>query len=792
MLFSLVRSACSVCVACTLFPMTAGAQTETSPAPTNESVVTENTATEQEPGVADLKLVRVALHTSGKGYFEYAGEVDATAIFTLPIRAAEASDIIRTATVVDPAKASSIRFPVASDPIDPAPPSIETETMGDLLLSMRGQRVQIQDRSGLDIHGRLINIEMRTEIVDQVAIDREQISVLTEDGIRSLSLEDIDEIEVDDPQFRERLNRSLEQLARPHAQKKSEVEFVFGKSERREVRVIVIREVPIWKIAYFTDLAGLRLRTIVENTTDTDWSNVKLELATGNPMVFDMDLASIERPGRTKVNRPQPQSKLVRGLDESTDWMSGSRNLAELKAGTVPRRSGDDFFDGGPFGGGPFGDDPFAGDFFGGAMGMGGGMGGGGMGGGMGGGGTFGGDSPTGGQGLPQDTTKNDPFGSGDDPFAGFDEAGGPAFSDILSRSRTQSVPPETSDAGAAGAAMFIKFENANIPAGKMVLLDISIKPIEIGIVSVYRASDPDPRLIMCLEIENLQAFQLPAGPATVFLPDTGYAGDAIMPTLNPRVKRLVPFAVDQSVRVIAEHTDPQRKLVSVEIDSDKRQVRWVQRLSVETKYHIHNRDAKGRSVMIEHPLPQSPIKIVRSIDRDTNEDDATPPTEEESEGEKTGEAIRYESLVLPGQSRIRTITEQIEHEGSEIFISLGDSQLAAWLDDENVDDATKTQLRKIIELRTAHQRTRRTLQALQRERSELGTEIKRVSDQLRIQEKIELPATLKTRYQNRLVELEDQRDALTVQQTEFQETLDEQAAGLGVPATEFDDLFSE
>jgi len=137
---------------------------------------------------------------------------------------------------------------------------------------------------------------------------------------------------------------------------------------------------------------------------------------------------------------------------------------------------------------------------------------------------------PTGGQGIATgyDEERSVRF-LVTDPFAGFDEARGPAFSDILK--------PFTHPVRTAGwtkrcpgpqERYVYQIETLNIPAGKKWSCSISRSNRRNRIVSdVTRAQrSPDSRLIMCLEIEKpARRFNYRPVSRDRVLPDTGYAG---------------------------------------------------------------------------------------------------------------------------------------------------------------------------------------------------------------------------------------------------------------------------
>src|SRR6185295_308355 len=81
--------------------------------------------------------------------------------------------------------------------------------------------------------------------------------------------------------------------ARDH-QKKS-VSLSFRGDGKRKVLVGYVVESPLWKTSYRLVVNGdgkasLQGWAVVENTTDDDWTNVKMALVSGRPISYQMDL----------------------------------------------------------------------------------------------------------------------------------------------------------------------------------------------------------------------------------------------------------------------------------------------------------------------------------------------------------------------------------------------------------------------------------------------------------------------------------------------------------------------
>jgi hypothetical protein len=687
---------------------------------------------------SELKLREVWLHSTGKGYFVYEATVEQETAFTIPVRSDEVSDIVRHAIVLDPQSLGRVMMPSKPDPQTPRITLPRTDTQADLLLSMRGQVVTVVHRDRETIHGRLVSLELRTEIVEEQRIEFEYITIATDAGLRSMPLAEISRIEAEDERFNERLNLALDRMIADDSVATTEVTVRFEAGKQRQVQVHLLREMPIWKVSYLTTVDSFLMRATVDNTTSEDWSDVRVILKTGRPMSFDMDVSSIVRAQRQQITRPLPTLRVAPMLAESNAWTQ------------TPPAGGDIFGDmpgmADPFGGS--GSDPF-GDIDSLKPGMNGmGMGGGGFGGGMGGmGGMAGG-------GTPQR------------------QAG----------SATTKLPdtPGVVEANdqAAGAALVVTCNSVDLPAGQMILLDTTVDKVNGEIVSVYRATDGNGQPMLSLKIRPDVPFVLPAGPLTVYSEDDNYGGEAIMPAITPGVDRLIPFATDQAMRVeqLPTKTDVTHRNVRLVVDEF---VLKYETLTNDTiSYRIDNRDQQPRTILIEHPRPQSPVEVV------LDDDDETEPTED---------AIRFQELVPAGATVQLDVNEMQVDELVKPFSDISSKELRKWIGDETLDAEIRDVLNKVLQQQIERYGLRERLAEIVASKIEIASEIQRVTKQLKPTSELGtgLSEALTTRYETKLIELETERDELTETQTELNSEIKtiETALGMHQPKS-IDDLF--
>ena len=177
-------------------------------------------------------------------------------------------------------------------------------------------------------------MEKKTESVgegsQQRIVEQEYITLLTEEGFRSLSLANVQRIKLTNPALNTELHQALATLATNHDAQKKTVSIAFDGTGSRQARVAYLTETPVWKTTYRLVLDEdkapyLQGWAIVENQTPQDWRNVKLSLVSGRPISFTMDLYQpLYNP------RPVVQPELYANLKPHTysDAMDELRQMA--------------------------------------------------------------------------------------------------------------------------------------------------------------------------------------------------------------------------------------------------------------------------------------------------------------------------------------------------------------------------------------------------------------------------------------------------------------------------------
>lgn len=248
----------------------------------------------------DLKPTRIALFNSGVGYFEAATSVEGVATAELTFRVEQINDILKSLVLrdLDGGTIAAVQYP-SRDPIEKTLRSFGVDitgkpTLGNLLDQLRGIKVEIQ--SVQPITGSIFGVEKRKSTTEHGGTtEREFLTLLTADGLRSFDLESIGGVKILDSKVDGELQKALAALALAHDADKKSVTLNFNGQGKRRVNVSYILETPIWKTSYRLGLRKdakpfLQGWAIVDNATEQDWENVNLSLVSGRPISFTMDL----------------------------------------------------------------------------------------------------------------------------------------------------------------------------------------------------------------------------------------------------------------------------------------------------------------------------------------------------------------------------------------------------------------------------------------------------------------------------------------------------------------------
>src|ERR1051325_11341447 len=318
-------------------------------------------------GQTEVPVRVVVLFSSGVGYFEHAGMVKGDATTELRFKTQQINDILKSLVLQDSqGKIGNITYP-SQDPISKTLKSFQIDitnnpSLADLLNQLRGAKVKVV--AGTEtLSGTILGLEKKPKAVEKGQIEIWSLNLISGAIIRSIALDDVTKIELEDPVLQEELSKALKALAEARDQDKKPVTIHFQGDKERMVRLGYVVETPVWKTSYRLILnkeqSSLQGWAIVENQTDNDWNEVQLSLVSGRPISFIQELyqplyiprpivkpelfASL-RPETYEAGRELRKEALAEKATEEQEALGRTRRLARAPAAPAASAAGGAFF----------------------------------------------------------------------------------------------------------------------------------------------------------------------------------------------------------------------------------------------------------------------------------------------------------------------------------------------------------------------------------------------------------------------------------------------------------------
>lgn len=586
-----------------------------------------------------LPLERVVLFTSGVGFFQHGGQVTGDAKVEMNFKTEQINDLLKSMVLEDldggtvPAVSYASRDPITKTLGTFAINLTDNPSIGQILGRLRGVRIEVEAASPAT--GTIVGVEKRTVPAgDDGTVEKEFITILTKDGLRTLPLDTITRLKLLDDRLQGELEKALAVLALGTDNERKSVTLEFTGKGARRVRVGYVQESPLWKTSYRVVLGGgdgdhkdkalLQGWAIVENTTDQDWQDVRMSLVSGRPISFVMDLYQ-----PLYVPRPEVRQELYASLlpqQYGQDLAGAAREFADAAKRGGQRRQ------------------------------------------------------------LARDEMAMDraAAAAAAAPAAEMEAAsieriamGGQGQGGMMAANAgsIRSV--------AQGAALgeFFRYEVAtpvSIGRQRSALLPIVSEQVEADKVSIYDEQVLAKHPLAGLRLVNSTKLSLMQGPITVY--DGGaYAGDARVEDLAPGSERLVSYAVDLDVEV-APRTEPKpEEILSVKLAKGTLVVR--KKLARRKIFDIKNSGADDAKLLVEHP-------------RDPGWNLVAP----EKPAETTRDRYRFAVTAEPGKPTSLEVAEERQIFERLAITNTDDGTILFFTTAKQTSPAVKEALAKVIE----------------------------------------------------------------------------------------------
>lgn len=617
---------------------------------------------------APLPLERVVLFTSGVGYYQHEGKVVDDATVEMQFAADDVNDLLKSMVVLDRAGGPPTVSYASRDPVTKtlgtfAVNLTDNPSLGDLLGRLRGQRVELD--AATPVAGTIVGVEKRrVEVGKDQAVEKQFLTVLTADGLRTIPLDAVARVKLADPRLQAELEQALAVLALAADNEKKGVAITFSGKGERPVTVGYVRESPIWKTSYRLLLdadtavtkAALQGWAIVENTSDADWKNVRMSLVSGRPISFVMDLYQplyVPRPfvepelyaalrpqvyGQSMADAEKQLAQAGRKLGEPLNRGRDVARREQAKA-AAPAAPAAEMADGAVIAG---------------TMAASGGIG----------GGSF------------------------------FGRTGAPAAlaqgSDLGELFRYEIEKPVT------------------LERQRSAMLPIVGGEIEAERVAIYDERVLARHPLSGLRLKNTTEFHLMQGPVTVYDQRGGYSGDARIEDMAPGTERLLSYAVDLDVEVAPRAEGRPEELVSVRLM--KGTLSTARKLARAKVFEVKNSGKEAVKVLVEHPL-EAGWKL----------------TTPESPAEKTRDRYRFAVRAEPGKTATLEVAEELPVEETHAITNLDDDRILFYSRAKASSPAVRESLAEVLRRKRELEQVTRDRQIREQEITTIDQEQTRI-----------------------------------------------------------------
>ena len=632
---------------------------------------------------ATLPLSKIVLYSSGVGYFQHDGTVNNRMQLDLRLHANQINDMLKSLVVQDfgGGRISTVTYG-SRDPVTKTLGSFGINlngnpTLGQILTQVRGEPIEVTAPN--PIVGTLLGVEKKTESIGEGSqhrvIEQEYVTLLTEEGFRSLSLANVQRIKLTNPALNAELHQALAALATNHDVQKKTVSITFDGTGSRQARIAYLTETPVWKTTYRLVLDEdkapyLQGWAIVENQTPQDWRNVKLSLVSGRPISFTMDLYQpLYNP------RPAVQPELYANLKPQTYGDA----MDELKAiASPPARS---------------------------------------------------------------DMKKERLLGKLAQGFAS-GRANAPAAASVaaeMEMGRLEEGIAPMAMAEDKGELFEYRIDQpVTLAKHTSALLPIIGQTLQGQKVSLYNQSVNAKHPLSGYRLKNTSTLHLMQGPITLF--DSGtYAGDARIEDLPPGQDRLISYALDLKTEVEPKLEGGTQEITTVSL---KKGTMLISRRLVEDRtYLVRNRDAKAKTVLIEHPY-RADWKLA----------------EPKEPAERTRDLYRFSVAVDPGKIATLRVKETLPIQESILLIDSGIDQIIQYQQAREVSQKVKEALQRVVQLRSKLDDARAQRTRLDHRSAEITAEHARIRENM---QRLPQNSDLYTRYVKKLDQQETELENL-------------------------------
>ncbi len=621
--------------------------------------VTAQSPATATPPVDRLPVARVVLYKTGVGYFEHLGTVRDSQDVDIRFTSGQLNDVVKSLTALDlnGGRITGISYNSAA-PLDRQIDALRIPLSHDtslvqVLMALRGTRVEATTPAG-SATGRLLTVERHPRREDGTVVEEDTFSLLTDAGdVRTFELGPLTRVRLAEADMRQELAQYLNLVGSTREQDVRRL--MIGTDGRGERRLFVsyISEVPIWKTTYRLVLPGQESAGAPRQPFLQGWAVVDNTIGEDWTDVELSLVAGAPQSFIQQISQPYYSRRPVVPLP-STVLMSPQTHAPTQQTGVVG--------------------------------------------------------------GIREEVASPPPpppAPAARDGVAG-GVSGGVYRGGNAAKARTDTAAyMREQQAAAAAADLGDLFEYrvktpVTILKNQSALVPIVNADITADKVSLWTPAQP-ARPMRAVWITNTTGLTLDGGSVAV-MESNAFAGEGLVEPLKPSERRLISYAADLGVRVLAADREQSSRTVRVRSQEGFLLVDRQERR--EQTYQIRNEDGSARAVIIEHPI-ESGWKLVEG------------PRPEET----SADAHRFRVAVNARAEAALTVRETLAGETRLSITEITDDEIIAIAGTGVSADALRRELEPVLA-------KRRELSLLEGRLFALGRELTRITeDQARVRE---------------------------------------------------------
>lgn len=248
----------------------------------------------------ELPLKRAVISTSGVALYEHAGTIEGNADIALPVRLDQVDDALKSLVVFDTlGTIGGVNLP-GRQPLDEAFRDLpftqaDLQSPVTLLNALKGAQVSLDG----GITGRLIGVTSETEKTDAGTITRHRVTVMSDTGMKSAVMENLNAVQFTEKAVQDQITRALEAVYTNRVKDQRTLNVTLNGEGKRDVALAYLQAAPLWKSTYRLVLpnegaedqtALIQGWAVLENTTGQDWNDVAVTITSGSPVTYTQAL----------------------------------------------------------------------------------------------------------------------------------------------------------------------------------------------------------------------------------------------------------------------------------------------------------------------------------------------------------------------------------------------------------------------------------------------------------------------------------------------------------------------